>query len=222
MPKVLKSSMSGSNKQTFIVDFDDFSSVNPGYDLLLKLREHFPNFKTTLFTVPFSIKYFTKEVPLSKLKMWAKNVMEQSDWLEIAPHGFAHLKGEWLIEDKKRINIQLSAMENLFKQIGMKFVKVFKAPFWEYTKQVEEVLMERGYTLAVDRNRPLIRTPIDVYVWNWSIDEKIPEYHTIKAHGHIHGTNNGLNKCFPNLLKIPENSKFEFISEHLWKNTHQK
>lgn len=213
-----KSSTSGS--QTFVIDLDDFGSINPGYDLLLKLREHFPDFKATLFTVPFSLKYFYKSAPIEKLKIWGKNVTEQSDWLEIAPHGFAHLRGEWLVTDKKQINIQLDAMENLFGQIGIKFIKVFKAPFWEYTKEVEEVLMERGYTLAINRNKPIVRTNIPTYVWNWSIEKPIPGYHTIKGHGHMWGTDNGLNKCYPNLLHIPQNSKFLFISEFLCqKNT---
>ena len=208
----LKISTTGS-KQTFILDFDDFCSITPGYDLLKKLKEHFPKFKCTCFTTPFHIKYFKREVPVSKLKVWGKLVNEL-DWIEIAPHGFSHLRGEWLITDKKQIEIQLKAMQNLFTQIGIDYVKIFKAPFWEYTKEVEEVLTDYGYTLAIDRNNPVVRTNIPTYVWNWSMERPIPEYHTIKGHGHIHGTNNGLDVCYPNLLKLPRDAIFKFVSEY--------
>jgi len=210
-----KSSTGGSNKQTYILDADDFSSIRPGYELLLRLKEHFPKFKITLFTPAFHIKYFLKDVPMTKLEKWGRMVQEESDWLEIAPHGFAHLRGEWMTNDRKQIDMQLNAMENVFKRIGLKIIKVFKAPFWEYTEEVEKALLDRGYILAIDRNNPVVRTDIKTYAWNWSIDEPIPKYHTIKGHAHIWGTNNGIDKCFANLLKIPQDSEFKFISEFL-------
>lgn len=197
------------------MDFDDLSSTKRGYGFLLKLREHYPNFKCTCFATPFSFGYFMRSVPIEHLEEWGKIMSEQSDWIEIAPHGFAHLKGEWMITNKKQILIQLKATENLFKRIGMDFIKVFKAPYWEYTKEVEEVLMEEGYILAIDRNNPVVRTDIETYVFNHSIDEPIPKYHLLKSHGHMWGTANGLDRCFSNLLHIPTNSNFITISEYL-------
>jgi hypothetical protein len=99
--------------------------------------------------------------------------------------------------------------------MGIDFAKVFKAPHWEISKEFEEVLAERGYVLAIDRNRPIVRANIPTYVWSWSIDEPIPNYPLVKGHGHVHLTNNGLDACLPNLLKLPTDIEFKTISEYL-------
>ena len=217
----LKNSTIGlsKNRQKFYLDFDDFSSVVPGFDLLKKMKEHFPNFKCTLFTVPLAMQYFLKHLPIEKLKEWGKLVGD-IDWIEIAPHGFAHQRGEWMTKNKKKIMTTLKATENLFKFLGIDFVKIFKAPYWELSKEAEEILKDEGYILAVNRNKPQIYTDIPTYVFNWSIEDKIPEYPVIKGHGHMSGTKNGIERCYPNLLKIKQNSEFGFISEYLeniWK-----
>jgi len=204
-------------KQTFIFDFDDFSSTRPGMEYLKKMKEHYPNFKCTLFTVPFSSMYVTNGVDVDKLYEWAEIVKEESDWLEIAVHGFVHTKGECLLpKDKARTLIKAS--ENLFKKIKLPFVKIFKAPYWQMSKEFEEVLLEEGYVKAIDRNNPLVYTPIKTYTWTWSMEEPIPTYHTVKAHGHVWETPNGINNVLPNLLKIPTDVDFKFISEYLEEN----
>ena len=203
------------NKHLFWTLIDDYSPIKPGHDLLVKLKEHFPNFKCTCFTPAFNLKIFTKEVSVEKFKEWGKLVAENGDWIEIAPHGFAHLRGECLEQDRRKWETMILAIENVFKQLGIKFAKVFKAPHWEISKTGEEVLKERGYTLAIDRNNPVVHTDIPTYIFNWSIDEPIPDYHTVKGHGHIWLTPNGLDKCLPNLLKIPQDAQFKFISEYL-------
>jgi len=213
--------MSGS-KRIFILDFDDFSPIRPGFELLKKMKEHYPNFKCTLFTIPFSLKLMTKEVEVDKFKQWGKLVGEVQDWVEIAPHGFAHTKGEWLITDKRKLDLMVRATERIFKELGIKFVKIFKFPHWLGSKEAEEVLKEHGYTLAIDRNNPVVKTDIPTYVYNWSIDEPLPDYSIVRGHGHIWETNNGLDTCFPNLLKIPTDVEFKFVSEYLWNNTNQK
>jgi hypothetical protein len=109
----------------------------------------------------------------------------------------------------------IDIIEGVFKESGTPFVKVFKAPYWQMSKEFEQVLYERGYTVAIDRNNPLFYTPALKYVWNWSIDEPISDYPIIKAHGHMHETKNGLDTCLPNLLKIPTDVEFQTIGEYL-------
>ena len=203
-------------KQTFIVDFDDLSCTTPGMDLLFKLKEHFPNFKCTCFTPAFHKDLMTKKVSVDKFKEWGKIIID-NPWIEVAPHGFAHYENEWMISDKRMLNVMMDATENcLGNFLGIPFVKIFKFPHWKGSKEAEEVLLERGYTLAIDRNNPKTYTNIKTYIWNWSIDDiPVPKYHTIKAHGHIWLTNNGLDSCYPNLLKIPTNAEFKTISEYL-------
>ena len=196
------------------MDFDDFIMTRPGFEYLEKMKEHFPDFKCTLFTPAFNLKLLTKQVTVDKFKDWAKLVNKQ-DWIEIAPHGFSHSRGEMLETRKERLEIIIKAIEAIFNQVEFNWIKVFKAPFWEISKEAEEVLKERGYTLAIDRNNPKIQTDIPTYVFNWSIDEPVPTYPTVKGHGHMHLTNNGLDSCLPNMLKIPTNSEFIFVSEYL-------
>jgi len=206
------------NRQTFILDFDDFIIGRPGFELLQKLKEHYPDFKCTLFTLGFHLGILTRNVKLEKFKKWGQLVKENQDWIEIAPHGFSHIKGEMLETRKDRIEIIIKSIERIFDEFGFNWIKVFKAPYWEISKEAEGVLKDMGYTLAIDRNNPKIQSDIPVYVFNWSIHELLPNYPIIKGHGHLAGSNNGLERCLPNLLKIPPNAQFKFISEYLKNN----
>lgn len=199
--------------QTFIYDFDDFALDKPGYDLLVKIKEHYPNFKCTCFTPAFNMNVFLKKVSTDRFKTWGK-IVKDIDWIEIAPHGFSHLKGECLT-DRKQFTTMILAIENLFKYLELPYVKIFKAPHWEISEEAEKVLKERGYILAIDRNNPVVRVEMPTYVWNWSIDEPMPKYPLIKAHGHVWLTNNGLDKCLPNILRMPQNAEFKTVGEYL-------
>jgi len=203
---------------TFIIDLDDFSSLKPGEVQLTKMKEHFPDFKVTLFTTPFDKKYILNQAPVQKLYDWGKLVEANKDWMEIAVHGFAHERGECMVKDKKEAEILIKAAENVFKKIGVSFVKIFKAPFWEMNEPFEQVLHDMGYVKAIDRNNPIVHTDIPTYTWSWSIETPIPDYHTVKGHGHVVGTNNGIDKELPNLLKLPIDTDFQFISEYLEEN----
>lgn len=212
----IKQEVNQEVKQTFIFDFDDLSPTMPGFDLLRKLKEHYQNFRCTCFTPAITKGLLERKLTPEKFKSWGKLIRE-TEWLEVAPHGFAHIRGEFLTTDKKKLKTMLDAIENTFaKVLEIPYVKVFKYPYWEGSKEAEELLKERGYTLAIDRNNPVVFTDIPTYIWNWSIDDMpIPRYHTIKAHGHIHLTNNGLDSCYPNLLKLPQTAEFKTIGEHL-------
>ncbi len=204
------------SKQTIILDTDDLNCTTPGMDMLFKLKEHYPDFKCTCFTPAFHKDLMTKKVTIEKFKEWGK-LLQENPWIEIAPHGFAHYKGEWLINDKEVIRMMLKATENcLGNVLGLDYIKVFKFPHWQGSKEAEEVLKENGYTLAIDRNNPKTYTDIPTYIWNWSIDEPLPKYHTLKAHGHIWLTNNGLDTCYPNLLNMPTDAKFKTVGEYVF------
>lgn len=207
-----------SQKQTFIIDLDDFSSLKPGELQLTKMKSHFPDFKVTLFTTPFDAKYVLNHAPIEKLYDWGKLVEANKDWMEIAVHGFAHERGECMVKSHKEAETLIRASENVFKKIGVPFVKIFKAPHWEMNQTFEEVLNDMGYVKAIDRNSPVVHTNIPTYTWSWSIETPLPEFHTVKGHGHVIGTNNGIDKELPNLLKIPTDAEFKFISEYLKDN----
>jgi hypothetical protein len=96
-----------SSRQTFILDFDDLSPTKPGLEKLLKLKEHYPSFRCTCFAPAFNHHVFTRKLKVKKFKKWGELIRKESDWLEIAPHGFAHLRGECMETDKGRIVVML-------------------------------------------------------------------------------------------------------------------
>ena len=204
-------------KKIVILDTDDLSSTKTGFGLLLKMKEHYPQFKCTCFSSALDISLFYKKIKVENYRNWIK-LIKQHPWVEIAPHGFCHVKGDSMIKDENKTKAYVRAIENTFKLFDFPYVKVFKAPHWECSDAVEEALKEKNYVLAIDRNNPKVFTDIKTYIFNWSIDEKMPNYPVLKAHGHIHGTNNGLDVCYPNLLKLPTNTIFKTIGEYLKEN----
>jgi hypothetical protein len=187
--------------------------ITPGLEQLVTMKEHYPNFKCTCFTPAFCSLVWKKQLSVDKVKDWFR-MLKQYPWIEIAPHGFVHAKGECMTNRKDAIKM-IDIIETVFKESETPFVKVFKAPHWQMSKEFEQVLYERGYTIAIDRNNPVSHTDAPKYIWNWSTDEPISDYPIIKAHGHMYETNNGLDTCLSNLLKIPTDVIFQTVGEYL-------
>ena len=114
--------------QTFVMDFDDFT-IHRNMDLLLKIKEHYPGFRVTAFTIPYAQGLAVDERFEEKYKEWAK-LIEGYDWIEVAVHGLAHTFGECNIADLDEVNKFMRASEMLLKRIGIKYSKIFKAPYW--------------------------------------------------------------------------------------------
>lgn len=204
-----------------VMDVDDFGFLLPGYDDLLRLRKSFDNFRITAFTIPLPKEFFNKanvkQFTTEKYKKWAE-IVNQQDWIEVAFHGFAHTHHEMEISYDKATEM-LQATENFFDKVGLKYSKIFKAPFWQYSYDALVALRDRGYVIAIDRNhiRP---TPegAETYVYNWSFEEPLPDdVDTIKGHGHFTGRNtNNIADTLGNILHhLPRDTKFMTIGEHM-------
>ena len=205
--------------KTFVFSVDDFGFMLPGLDDLIRLKKIYPNFKVTCFTIPMPKEFFhpgnVKYLKTSKLKKWAK-MINSYNWMEIAIHGFAHTK--WEMDDSyANCEVLLDAVENLFKEIGLKYKKIFKAPYWQYSYDALVLLKNRGYIVALDRNHPkTVPDGLETYYYNWSVEEPLPKEEIIKGHGHTlsRGVANGLDKCYDNIIKnIPVDAEFRFVSE---------
>ena len=209
-----------------ILDVDDLAFLLPGLDNILRIKQHYPNFKMTAFTIPMPKEFFLREnkehFRKDKYKKWAK-IINSYDWLEICVHGFAHTLNEFDCSYDK-CEMMLKAIENLWKEIGLKYKKIFKAPYWQYSYDTLTCLRDNGWTVALDRNFPrTVPEGLKTYIYNWSFEEKLKKVDgIIKGHGHIfhtQGVNNALDKCYRNIIKeIPLESKFLFISEFLKEN----
>lgn len=199
-----------------VLEFDDFSILNNRLDLLLKLKESYPNLKVSMFTIPCDIPY---EQDVSARIMRDKTLAELKkhlDWIELIPHGLVHLPNEFEKAEYETMNLAMKAIDETFKKDGLPYVKGFKAPFWKWNKEVVRALDDEGWWGAVDRDskdQPITKR---FYVYNYGIDEPYflaKNIDLIKLHGHITPYKNNIDKCFVNLFRMPNNVQFLFASE---------
>lgn len=203
-----------------VMDVDDFGFLLPGYDDLLRLKKSLPALRITAFTIPLPKEFYhsenAKQFTFEKYGKWAELVNAQ-DWIEIAIHGFSHTHNEMETSYQKTM-LTLQATENLFERVGLKYVKIFKAPYWQYSYDSLAALRDRGYTVAIDRNHPR-PTPdgLETYLYNWSFEEALPAGPIIKGHGHFTGNNkNNIGDTLANILHhLPRDTHFLSIGEYL-------
>jgi len=207
-------------KQTFVMEWDDLQFGKPGLDMILKLKEHYPDFKCTLFMTPIPEIILRKKAKPVEYKSWA-NYLKQ-DWIEICPHGLQHAKGEmefYYNKGKKKdvtfkdANLMIDAAEHTFKQLNLPFKKIWRSPFWQTSKGAYKALWDKGYTVAVDPNQD-IPSGGPIYLYNWSTEKPVPYYPLVKGHGHLYGlSTNTIHKCMDKLLNMPSDAEFKFVSE---------
>ncbi len=202
------------------LDLHDFSVVNNRLDLLLKLKEHFPNFKVSLFTVPLDIEsdwgaYAIRQDTLKQIKGYL-------DWIQIIPHGLTHA-----VREMKDCNYNtfkneiIPKIKEAFDKDGLPFVNGFCAPRWKWNEGVVRALDEEGWWAAIDGNQPKMLSTKKFYKYSHCLDEPYLEsgLDTLKLHGHIYGTRNDLGKCFDNLLKLPRSTEWHFVTDFLEEKT---
>jgi len=198
------------------LDLHDFSVVNNRLDILLKLKEHFPGFKVSLFTVPIDQKVGWGRCVIRKELL--KEVKKHLNWMQIIPHGLRHEASfEARTWGKTRLTSVLSSIEKVFDDDGLPFVRGFCAPHWRWSNIVVETLDKAGWWGAVDRDKKMPCTKI-YYKYNYLLNESFWEAKgDLKLHGHIYGTRNDVGLCFDNLLKLPKSVEWCFVTDFLEK-----
>ncbi len=139
-------------KRIFAVDFDDYcdNSMEDTLPVLKRLREKYPNFTCTLFTIPMRTSPGTIAA--------AKSL---GDWVSLAPHGYFHTKGECLAwtpeeaEDKIKIAAEMGIDS-----------PTFRAPAWLLDIDVYRACKKLNYTVASHRNFRIPNTGAWEYVYN--------------------------------------------------------
>src|SRR3989344_6335826 len=86
----LKETIHNQSSIKVCLDLHDFSVVNNRLNLLLKLKEHFPDFKISLFTVASDIS--ADWGPFCIRGDMLKEIKKHLDWIQIIPHGLFHNK----------------------------------------------------------------------------------------------------------------------------------
>lgn len=192
------------------LEYDDFSGVNSNFGILENFKEHYPNFKVTMFTVPWEIRFGrnlqeSSPITLPKFKPFV-DAINDCDWIEIALHGLTHAPLEFAELSYKAAMQRIVIGMKMFENVGIKnFAKIFKAPQWEISEEAEQAAKDMGFLVLHDQ----------YYNWNLANDkpnERAPE--PFIMHGHVQDVcDNGMAETMHRVLKLPVDTEFKFLSE---------
>jgi hypothetical protein len=196
-----------------VLGLDDFSPVNSRLDLLFKLKDRFPGFKVSMFTVPVDIKT-DWGISLIRGELLEK-IKENLNWIQIIPHGLTHEGSEMKRCDYRTFKYEIMPrIKQAFDKDKLPFVKGFKAPHWRWTEGVVKALDEEGWFGAIDRRQQEMLSPKKFYKYSHCLDELFSG-DILKLHGHIYGTSNDLGKCFNSLISLPLDTEWNFVTDFL-------
>lgn len=206
------------------LEFDDFHPQNSNLGLLEDLRDHYPEFKVSLFTIPMDIrtgqKLVISDTKNVQIAGWREAVLIaiKQGWMELCVHGLTHIPMEFGELPYEAAKLRIIVAERCFREAGLPYAKVFKAPNWALSKEAEQAITDThevkgekfgGFRIVKD----------GYYKWNLRDDiPKLIEEKAIVGHGHIQdgdGCFNGLNESYHRILKVPPDTKWLFISEYL-------
>lgn len=208
----------GKTNVTISFDLHDFSILRNRFDLLLTLKEHYPEMKVSLFTIPYDYPYELSDMRIVKEDAIRK-IWDNKDWMEFIPHGLTHIPKEFEKADRDLTKAYLNNVVIEMIKSGLpedRIVKGFCAPFWLWNQDVIDVLDEEGWWGAVDRNQPEMLKTKRFYTYTHSIHEPfwLSNQKVIKLHGHMTApAENDLDSCLIKLLKLPEKAEWKFVSE---------
>lgn len=198
------------------LDLHDFSVVNNRLDLLLKLKEHFPSLKVSLFTVPYD--HLEDWGPSLLCEDFLEQIKDHLNWLQFVPHGIYHQhKSEIAVCDELTFKDEiLPLIQEGFTRKGLPYVKGFCAPHYYWNDKVVKVLDEAGWWGAIPRDK-IISTPKRFYKFTHLLNEPFWQstLPVLKLHGHVYGTKSDLGKCFDNLLKLPTDTEWHFVTDFI-------
>jgi hypothetical protein len=200
-------------KKTITLEADDFGPLNHRLDVIRKLRDRYKDFKITMFTIPWDIRFNTEMggTPISKPEYseWVNIVRHgvEDGWLEIAVHGLTHAPREFEGMEARLAVAKVKFAEKFFEDTKIPFVKIFKAPQWLISDEAKNAIETMGYLVVED----------GYYNWNYKDDFPV-ELDNIIGHGHIQdgdGCNNGLSESLIRLVQVPNEYEWKFLSEVL-------
>lgn len=196
------------------LDIHDWSIVNNRLDLLLKLKQIYPGFKVSCFTVPIDKKEGWG--PSLNREKYLAEIKKHLDWIQIIPHGLYHNGHEMdNVSYETFTSYIIPTIQETFEKDGLPYEKGFCAPHWRWTKGIVMALDSMGWWGAVDRRQPNMLSTKRFYKYSHCLDEQIPVEGEVKLHGHAYGTKNDLEACFNNLFNVPRDAVWHFVTDYL-------
>jgi hypothetical protein len=204
----------------FHLEVHDFGFLLPGLPEIIRLKDIYPGFKITCFTVPLPKEFYgenAKHFKLDKYKKWAE-IINSYDWLEIGMHGFSHTHNEMDVGYDKAVEI-ITAGEKLFEKVGLNYRKIFVAPYWQYSYDAFHALKDKGYIVGMNPEHPRpYPEGMKNFFYNWSYEKVLPGNKNVIGHGHTtgQGVKNGLKECYNNMINlIPKDAEFGSLTDYI-------
>lgn len=195
------------------LDLHDFTPVFNRLDLLLKLKEHFYDFRLSVFAIPVDTKM--DYGPYCNRAESLKEIKKHLDWIQLIPHGYIHNGREVWNMSSSDFKKLIKKGREAFEKDGLPHEKGFCAPHWKWSDGVIDALDEMGWWGAVMRED--VKTPKRFYRYTHLINEPFmdSDLPVLKLHGHQWGTKNDIGKCIDNLLALPKDTKWHFVTDYL-------
>ena len=201
------------------LDLHDFSILNNRMDLLFQLKEFFPNFKVSMFTIPWDYRQEKNSSQRVYRDEALKKIKENLDWIQIIPHGLIHLENEMKDCDYTTFRHGvIPSIDEVFKKDGLPYEKGFCAPHWTWTPEVCNALDDAGWWGAIDRNQPDMPKTKRTYTYTHSLNEPFWESteDVLNLHGHIDGVSkNDLERCITGIIKLPPDVEWHYVTDFL-------
>lgn len=155
-----------------VVDFDDLcDNTVDTLDILCALRAKYPQFKATIFTIPARCS----EETIAKAR--EANHLAQENWMQLAPHGWRHTRGECLSwTDTEAVD-----KIRLAKSLGID-APVFRAPAWLLDADVYDACGALHYVVASHDEFRVPNTGVKEYIYNHRRKHRTK---FIGIHGHL-------------------------------------
>jgi hypothetical protein len=153
--------------RTYCVDFDDLYDgvADRSLDILQGLKDRYPGFRATLFTIPNR----TSEATIEKFK--------PHTWLALAPHGWHHTRGECLTWAFPEAFDKLTRARD--KGID---APAFRAPAWFINRTTYEACRDLNLTICDHSDNYLHVPHTQVYRYN---DPAFRAPKVESVHGHL-------------------------------------
>lgn len=153
--------------RTYCVEMDDLCDIvaDRALSQLLSVKEKYPEFVCTLFTIPNR----TSDETIAKFK--------EHPWIALAPHGWHHTRGECLTWPAHEADAKIT----LARARGID-APVFRAPGWLINRATYEACRDLAIVIADHSENYLAVAGTKVYRYNdpaWRANDVTP------IHGHL-------------------------------------
>jgi len=193
------------------LDYDDYQPMNHRWDMIDQLRVRFDDFKVTMFTIPWDIRFLPEkkgiQITDKEWKPWVEKTKEavEEGWMEVAIHGLTHLPLEFSELSYQEAKNRILVAQKMFFNVGIKTNGMFKAPNWAISDGARQAVEDLGLKLMEDG------------YYNWNLKDKRPDKRVnLIAHGHIQdgdGCNNGIEETYMKLADLPHDIKWKHLRE---------